>query len=159
MHLFFKIQKSDHDEMVRAKEVSLRDPKQCLQQNSSPLHPMLKWKDVMVQECIYKKHAGRELVLQQILACGCPSGQNTNYLALGRMSPDSVILWTGWLVGNTQCLCYVSSSQNTMTSVYGEVDNSRISDLVCGHGLKKIHRYTGIEKIPRSQQLLHMVPL
>ena len=46
-----------------------------------------------------------------------------------------------------------------MTSVYGEVDNSRISDLVCGHGMIEVHCYTGIEKIPRSQQMLHMVPL
>ena len=41
-------------------------------------------------------------------------------------------------------ICYVSSSQNTMTSIYGEVDNSRISDLVCGHGLIEVHCYTGI---------------
>ena len=46
-----------------------------------------------------------------------------------------------------------------MTSVYGEVDASRISDMVCGHGLIKIHCYTGIEKIPGSQQMLHMIPL
>ena len=50
-------------------------------------------------------------------------------------------------------------SQNSMVSVYGEVDNSRISDLVCGHGLIEVHCYTGIEKIPGSQQMLHMVPL
>ena len=46
-----------------------------------------------------------------------------------------------------------------MASVYGEVDDSRISDLVCGHGLIKFQCYTGIEKIPRSHQVLHMVPL
>ena len=46
-----------------------------------------------------------------------------------------------------------------MASVYGEVDDSRISDLVCGHGLIKVQCYTGIEKIPRSHQVLHMVPL
>ena len=46
-----------------------------------------------------------------------------------------------------------------MTSVYGEVDDSRISDLVCGHGLIEVHCYIGIEKIPGSQQMLHMVPL
>ena len=107
---------------------------------------MLKWKDVMVQECIYKEHAGREFLPQQILACGCPSGQNTNYVARGRISPDSIIFWSGWLVRNTQCLCYVPSSQNTMTSVYGEVDESRLLDMVCGHGLIKIHYYKGIEK-------------
>ena len=106
-----------------------------------------------------KKHARRELLPQQILACGCPSGQNTNYVTLGRLSPDSIILWTGWLVGNTQCLCYMSSSQNTMTSVYGEVDDNKILDLVCGHGLIKIHCYTGIEKILGSQQMFHMIPL
>ena len=44
-----------------------------------------------------------------------------------------------------------------MTSVYGEVDDSRISDLVCGHGLIEVHCYKGIEKIPGSQQMLHMV--
>ena len=82
-----------------------------------------------------------------------------NYVALGRMSPDSIILWTGWLVGNAQGLCYVSSSQNTMASIYGEVDDSRIPDLVCGHGLIKVQCYTRIEKIPRSHQVLHMVPL
>ena len=46
-----------------------------------------------------------------------------------------------------------------MTSVYGEVDDNKILDLVCGHGLIKIHCYTGIEKIPRSQQMLHTIPL
>ena len=111
---------------------------------------MLKWKDIMAQECIYEKHARRELIPQQILACGCSSTQNMNYVALGRMSSDSIILWTGWLIGNTQWLCYVSSSQNTMTSVYGEVDDSRISELVCGHGLIEVHYYTRIEKIPES---------
>ena len=54
--------------MVRAKEVSLRYPKQRLYQNSSPLHPMLKWKNVIAQECINEEHAGRELLPQQILA-------------------------------------------------------------------------------------------
>ena len=82
-----------------------------------------------------------------------------NYVALGKMSPDSIILWMGWLIGNMQCLCYVSSSQNTMTSVYGEVDDSRISDLVCGYGLIEAHCYTGIEKILGSQQMLHTIPL
>ena len=82
-----------------------------------------------------------------------------NYVALGRMSLDSIILWTGWLVGNMQCVCYVSSSQNTMAFVYGEVDDSRILDLACGHGLIKVQCYTGIEKIPKSHQVLHMVPL
>ena len=65
----------------------------------------------------------------------------------------------GWLVGNTRCLYYVSGSQNTMASVYGEVDDNRISNLVCGHGLIKVQCYTGIEKIPGSHQVLHMVPL
>ena len=46
-----------------------------------------------------------------------------------------------------------------MASVYGEVDDSRISDLVCGHGLIKVQCYTGIQKIPRSHQVFHMVPL
>ena len=46
-----------------------------------------------------------------------------------------------------------------MASVYGKVDDSRISNLVCSHGLIKVHCYTGIEKIPRSHQVLHMVPL
>ena len=64
-----------------------------------------------------------------------------------------------WLVRNMQCVYYVSSSQNTMASVYGEVDDSRILDLVCSHGLIKVQCYTGIEKIPRSHQVLHMVPL
>ena len=53
----------------------------------------------------------------------------------------------------------MSGSQNTMTSIYGEVDDNRISDLVCGHGLIKIHYYTGIEKILGSQQMLHTIPL
>ena len=56
-------------------------------------------------------------------------------------------------------LCYMFGSQDTMASVNGEVDDSRISDLVCGHGLIKIHCYTGIEKIPWSEQMLHMIPL
>ena len=46
-----------------------------------------------------------------------------------------------------------------MASIYGEVDDSRIMDLVCGHGLIKVQCYTGIEKIPGSQEVLHMVPL
>ena len=82
-----------------------------------------------------------------------------DYVALCRMSPDSKILWTCWLIGNTECLCYVPGSQNTMASVYGEVDDSRIPDLVCGHGLIKVQCYTGIEKILGSQEVLHMVPL
>ena len=113
----------------------------------------------MAQECIYKEHARRELLSQQILACGCPFGQNMDYVALRRMSPESIILWKCWLVGNTQCLCYVSSSQNTMASIYGKVDDSRILDLVCGNGLIKVQCYTGIEKIPRSHQVLYMAPL
>ena len=67
MHLLFKIQKSGHDEMMRAKEVSLRDPKQCLQQDSSPLHPMLKWENVMAEECINEEHASRKLLPQDIV--------------------------------------------------------------------------------------------
>ena len=58
-----------------------------------------------------------------------------------------------------QCVYYVSSSQNTMASVYAEVDDSRISNLLCGHGLIKVQCHTGIEKIPGSHQVLHMVPL
>ena len=80
-----------------------------------------------------------------------------DYVTLGMMSPDSIILGTGWLLGNTQCLCYVSGTQNTMASVYGEVDDSRIPDLVCSHRLIKVQCYTKIEKIPRSHQMLHMV--
>ena len=45
-----------------------------------------------------------------------------------------------------------------MTSVYGEVDDSRISDMVCGHRLIKIHCHTGIKEIPWSKQLFHMIP-
>ena len=45
-----------------------------------------------------------------------------------------------------------------MASVYGK-DDSRISDLVCSHGLIKVQCYTRIEKIPGSHQVLHMVPL
>ena len=43
----------------------------------------------MAQECINEEHVGRELLPQQILARGCPSGQNMNYVTLSRMSPDS----------------------------------------------------------------------
>ena len=46
-----------------------------------------------------------------------------------------------------------------MTSVNGEVNDNRISDLVCGHGLIEVHDYTGIEKIPGSQQMLYMIPV
>ena len=53
----------------------------------------------------------------------------------------------------------MSGSQNTMASVYGEMDDSRIPDLVCGHGLIEVQCYTGIEKILGSHQVLHMVPL
>ena len=68
MDILFKVQKNGHNEMMRAKEECLRYPEQCLQQNSSPLHPMLKWKDVMVQECINEEHVRRELIPQMILA-------------------------------------------------------------------------------------------
>ena len=67
MHLLFKIQESGHDEMVRAKEVSFRDPKQRLKQNSSPLYPMLKWENVMAEECINEEHAGEKLFPQDIM--------------------------------------------------------------------------------------------
>ena len=53
----------------------------------------------------------------------------------------------------------MSGSQNTMASIYGKMDDSRIPNLVCGHGLIKVQCYTGIEKIPGSQEVLHMVPL
>ena len=106
-----------------------------------------------------KKHARRELLPQQILACGCHSKQNMNYVALRRMSPDLIILWTCWLVGNTQGLCYVSGSQNTMAFVYGKMDDCRIPNLVCGHGLIEVECHAGIEKITGSQQVLHMIPL
>ena len=53
----------------------------------------------------------------------------------------------------------MSSSQNTMASVYGEVDDCRIPDLVCVHGLIEVQCHTGIEKIPESQQVLHMIHL
>ena len=46
-----------------------------------------------------------------------------------------------------------------MMFVYGEVDDSRIPDVVGSHGLIKVQCYTGIEKIPGSHQVLHMVPL
>ena len=69
-----------------------------------------------------------------------------NYAALCRMSPDSKILWMCWLIGNTECLIYMSGSQNTMASVYGEVDDCKILKLVCSHGLIEVQCYTGIEK-------------
>ena len=53
----------------------------------------------------------------------------------------------------------MSSSQNTTTSVNGEVDKSKISDLISGHGLIEVHCYTGIEKITWSQQMLYMIPV
>ena len=74
MDLLFKVQKSGHNEMMRAKEQSLRYPEQCLQQNSSPLHPMLKWKDVIARSASMKNMLG-----------GAPSSTNT-----GAMMP----LWT-----------------------------------------------------------------
>ena len=46
-----------------------------------------------------------------------------------------------------------------MASVYGKVDDSRISDLVCSHGLIKVQCYTGMKKILGSHQVFHMVPL
>ena len=46
-----------------------------------------------------------------------------------------------------------------MSSVYGKMDDCRISDLVCSHGLIEVQCHTGIEKIPGSQQMLHMIPL
>ena len=46
-----------------------------------------------------------------------------------------------------------------MTSVNGEVDDSRIPDVVCSHRLIKVQCYTRIEEIPGSHQMLHMVSL
>ena len=43
-----------------------------------------------------------------------------------------------WLIGNAQGLCYVFGFQDTMASVNGEVDNSRIPDVVCSHRLIKV---------------------
>ena len=99
---------------------------------------MLKLIDVMAQECIYKEHAGRELLPQQIGACGCPSGQYMDHVTLGRMSLDSIILWTCWLIGNAQGLCYMSGCQDTMASVNGEVDDNRIPNAMCSHRLIKV---------------------
>ena len=54
--------------MMRANEVSIRDPKQGLQQHSSSLHQMLKWKNVMAQECINEEHARGKLLPQDVMA-------------------------------------------------------------------------------------------
>ena len=80
-----------------------------------------------------------------------------NHVTLRRMSPHLIILRTCWLIGNAQGLCYMFDSQDTMVFVNGEVDDSRIPDLVCSHRLIKVQCYTKIEKIPRSHQMLHMV--
>ena len=64
------------------------------------------------------------------------------------MSPDSKILWTSWLIGNTECLCYMSGSQNTMASAYGKMDDCRIPDLVYGHGLIEVQCHAGDRKNP-----------
>ena len=61
-----------------------------------------------------------------------------DHVTLGRMSLDSIILWTCWLVGNAQGLCYMSGSQDTMVSVNGEMDDSRIPDVMCSHRLIKV---------------------
>ena len=82
-----------------------------------------------------------------------------DYVTLGRMSLDFIIIWTCWLVGNAQGLCYMSGSQDTMASVNGEVNDSRIPDMMCSHRLIKVSCYTGIKEIPRSHQVLHMVSL
>ena len=36
--------------------------------NSSPLHPMPKWKNVMAQECMNEEHAGGKLLPQDVMA-------------------------------------------------------------------------------------------
>ena len=46
-----------------------------------------------------------------------------------------------------------------MASVNGKMDDSRIPDVMCSHGLIKVQCYTGIEEIPGSHQVLHMVSL
>ena len=46
-----------------------------------------------------------------------------------------------------------------MASVNGEMDDSRIPDVMCSHGRIKVQCYTGIEEIPGSHQVLHMVSL
>ena len=46
-----------------------------------------------------------------------------------------------------------------MSSIYGKMDDYRITDLVCGHALIEVQCHTGIEKVPGSQQMLHMIPL
>ena len=53
----------------------------------------------------------------------------------------------------------MSGSQNTMTSVYSKMNDSKVVDLVCGHGLIEVQCHVGIEKIHGSQQVLHMIPL
>ena len=99
---------------------------------------MLKRIDIMAQECIYKEHARRELFPQQIRACGCPSGQYMDHVTLERMSSDLIILWTCWLVGNAQGLCYMSGSYDTMAFINGEVDDNRIPNVMCSHKLIKV---------------------
>jgi len=76
MHLLFKVEKGSHDEVVRAKKVSLRNPIECLQQHSSPLDPMLEWEYVVAEECINEEHAGGKLPPLNVMARGCPSGQS-----------------------------------------------------------------------------------
>ena len=46
-------------------------------------------------------------------------------------------------------LLYVELPKS-MSSIYGKMDDCRIVDLVCGHGLIEVQGHSGIEKIPRS---------
>ena len=45
----------------------------------------------------------------------------------------------------------MSGSQNTMTSVYGKMNDSKVVDLVCGHGLG-VWSWTDRSPMPRRDR-------
>ena len=59
----------------------------------------------------------------------------------------------------TEGLSNVTSSNGTLASVYGKLDEGRIAEASSSHRLIKIYNYSGIIELPRGEKMLHVIPL
>ena len=53
----------------------------------------------------------------------------------------------------------MASSNGTLAFVYGKLDEGRIAEASSSHRLIKIYNYFGIVELPRSEKILHVIPL
>ena len=53
----------------------------------------------------------------------------------------------------------MSGLEDTMTSIYGEVNRSRTPDATSSHGLVKVECYSRIKELTRSHEVLKVVSL